>query len=179
MAGGHGDDIYLVDDALDVVTEAASEGTDTIQSSVSFSVATNVENLTLTGSASINGTGNASNNILTGNSAANILSGGAGADVLTGLGGADTFRFILADSRLASLDRITDFAIGTDILDGPTVVSATNTKELGVVSTLDQVGISAVLTAAQFAAISVTGSVEKVLAVRAARNRRSCVSGSM
>ena len=80
LTGGLGDDTYLVDDASDVVTEIANEGTDTIQSAVSRSIEAHVENLTLTGSAAINGTGNELDNMLTGNSAANILTGGLGND---------------------------------------------------------------------------------------------------
>jgi Ca2+-binding RTX toxin-like protein len=53
---------------------------------------TNVENLELKGGSSINGTGNALDNVLTGNSADNVLVGGAGADVLTGAGGNDTLQ---------------------------------------------------------------------------------------
>ena len=58
MIGGLGNDTYVVDNVGDVVTEALNEGTDTVQSSVSFALGANVENLTLTGSANINGTGN-------------------------------------------------------------------------------------------------------------------------
>ena len=68
MAGGAGNDIYVVDNVADVVTEAASAGTDRIDSSVTFTLGANVENLTLTGTAAINGTGNTLNNVLTGNS---------------------------------------------------------------------------------------------------------------
>jgi serralysin len=124
-----------------------------VQSSVAYTLAANLENLTLTGATAIYGTGNTLNNALTGNAADNVLIGAAGADVLTGFGGADTFRYTaLSDSRLAGFDRITDFAIGADILDGPTAVSAANTKELGTVATLDQAGISTVLTTAVFGA---------------------------
>jgi len=90
MAGGAGDDTYVVDATSDTITENASEGTDSVQSSVSFTLAANVENLTLTGTAAINGTGNALDNVLTGNSAANTLSGGAGADTLDGGAGNDS-----------------------------------------------------------------------------------------
>ena len=59
MSGGAGNDTYVVDAAGDTVTEAASEGTDTVQAGVSYTLGANVENLTLTGTGNINATGNA------------------------------------------------------------------------------------------------------------------------
>jgi Ca2+-binding RTX toxin-like protein len=97
LVGGSGNDTYLVDTTTDTITELASGGTDTIQSTVSFSLAApalaNVENLILTGTAAIDGTGNLANNIVTGNAGNNVIDGGGGTDVLSGLGGADTFYF--------------------------------------------------------------------------------------
>ncbi|MDQ2082044.1 Ig-like domain-containing protein, partial [Xanthobacteraceae bacterium Astr-EGSB] len=90
MSGGIGDDNYLVDNAGDVVTEAADEGTDKVYASISYTLTDNVENLNLTGTGAIDGTGNALNNTIGGNDAINVLSGGGGNDVLYGLGGADT-----------------------------------------------------------------------------------------
>jgi trimeric autotransporter adhesin len=90
MSGGAGDDTYRVDNAADSVVEAASEGTDTVQSTITFTLAANVEHLTLTGTAAVHATGNGLNNTLTGNSAANTLTGGAGDDTLNGGAGADT-----------------------------------------------------------------------------------------
>ena len=91
MIGGAGDDLYGVDAAGDVVTELASEGTDTVQSAVTYTLAANVENLTLTGAVAINGTGNTLDNVLTGNSGANVLDGSTGADTLLGGLGNDTY----------------------------------------------------------------------------------------
>lgn len=92
LLGGIGNDLYIVDSSTDVVTEAAGEGTDTVWSSATFTLSNNnVENLVLTGTAAINGTGNSLNNIITGNSGNNVLSGGAGNDTLSGGGGNDSF----------------------------------------------------------------------------------------
>ena len=91
MSGGLGDDTYVVDNAGDVVSEAASAGTDLVQSNVSFTLANNVENLTLTGTAAINATGNGGANLLTGNAGNNTLNGGAGADTMLGGAGNDTY----------------------------------------------------------------------------------------
>ena len=90
LAGGADDDTYVVDHAGDVVNENADEGWDTVQTALSWTLAANIENLTLTGSAAVNGTGNALDNTLTGNAAGNQLSGGAGWDALDGGAGADT-----------------------------------------------------------------------------------------
>ncbi len=90
LVGGGGNDTYVVDSATDVITEASGQGTDIALASVTYTIGTNVENLTLTGSAAINGTGNTLNNLITGNSAANILNGGDGLDTLDGGAGADT-----------------------------------------------------------------------------------------
>ena len=89
MRGGKGDDTYIVDNAGDAITEEADGGTDTIQASIHYVLAANMENLALTGTAAINGTGTATNNILTGNGAANMLAGLDGNDILYGLGGND------------------------------------------------------------------------------------------
>lgn len=92
MVGGAGNDTYVVDATGDVVVEAAAAGNDTVQSSITFSLATlaNVENITLTGTANINATGNAANNLLTGNTGNNSIAGAGGNDTLIGGGGNDT-----------------------------------------------------------------------------------------
>ena len=91
MIGGLGNDTYVVDNALDVVTEAASAGTDLVQAGVSFVLSANVENLTLTGASAINATGNSLANVLIGNAAANRLDGGSGADAMTAGAGNDVY----------------------------------------------------------------------------------------
>jgi len=108
MLGGQGDDLYRVDSTNDVIVENAGEGTDTVQSSANYTLSANVENLVLTGSASISGTGNISNNNLTGNSGNNALNGGDGLDtliggkgndILKGGTGNDTYNFSLNDGQ--------------------------------------------------------------------------------
>jgi Ca2+-binding RTX toxin-like protein len=85
MLGGDGDDTYVVDATTDVVTESSSTGgTDTIQSSVTYTTGANVENLTLTGTGNINATGNTLDNTLIGNAGNNTLSGGTGSDSMAG-----------------------------------------------------------------------------------------------
>ena len=89
LSGGGGDDIYGVDSAGDIVSELAGGGTDEVRSSISYQLGANLENLTLQGSAAINGTGNSLDNVITGNSSNNILIGGAGNDTLNGGAGLD------------------------------------------------------------------------------------------
>lgn len=91
LEGGAGNDTYVVDNAGDVVTEAAGGGTDTVLASVSHALSDHVENLVLTGTANLDGTGNALNNQLTGNSGSNILDGGFGRDTMSGGLGDDTY----------------------------------------------------------------------------------------
>lgn len=101
MIGGLGNDTYFVDNALDVVTELAGEGNDTVFSTFNFTLGGNIENLVLLGSA-ITGTGDAGDNSITGNTMNNILNGGLGADTMNGGLGNDTL----------------DGGLGADVLDG-------------------------------------------------------------
>ncbi|WP_162052193.1 CARDB domain-containing protein [Gloeothece verrucosa] len=135
LIGKAGNDLYIVDSNRDVVIENASEGQDKIQSSVSYTLPANVEDLILTGTANINGTGNELDNTITGNSGNNLLKGlagndsliggngndtlvgGAGNDTLTGGEGNDQFLFgsgaVFAESAFG-VDTITDFTKGSD-----------------------------------------------------------------
>ena len=80
MFGGTGDDLYRIDGS-DSISENANEGIDTVEAAISFTLGANFENLTLVGSAGIDGTGNSLANVLVGNDAANRLSGGTGNDI--------------------------------------------------------------------------------------------------
>jgi Ca2+-binding RTX toxin-like protein len=116
MVGGAGGDGYFVDNALDVVTELANQGNDTVDASISYTLGANVENLELLGTARLAGTGNGLDNSITGNGAANVLQGGDGDDRLVGGGGKDTLTgnlgadgFVL-NSPTEGPDIIVDFA---------------------------------------------------------------------
>src|SRR4029077_16134435 len=104
LTGGAGNDTYVVGTG-DTVTEAAGAGTDTVQSSITWTLGTNLEKLTLTGTAAVNGTRNALDNTLAGNSGDNVLDGGAGADVLAGQTGNDTYLF----GRGYGADQVAEF----------------------------------------------------------------------
>lgn len=131
MTGGTGNDTFMVDNAGDLIIELAGGGTDGVKSSITYTLSADVENLTLTGSGPINGTGNAANNVLTGNTGVNILNGsdgndtltgGTGADNLTGGTGNDIFKYVaLTDGG----DTVTDFsksgAYGTDLINVSTI----------------------------------------------------------
>ncbi|MDP5308681.1 VCBS domain-containing protein [Paracoccus spongiarum] len=90
LIGGAGNDVYIVDGG-DRVWEAANAGIDTVRSSATFWLGANVENLVLTGSAAVNGVGNAGHNRINGNGAANWLNGNGGNDTLIGGAGNDVY----------------------------------------------------------------------------------------
>jgi Ca2+-binding RTX toxin-like protein len=139
MIGGKGDDTFVISVATDVVTEAAGEGVDTVQSGVTYTLAANVENLVLTGATAINGTGNASHNLLTGNAAANSLTGAAGNDTLDGGAGNDTLTGGVGDDTyvIDAGDTVTEAAnAGIDLVkSAATYTLGTNIENLTLTGT--------------------------------------------
>jgi Ca2+-binding RTX toxin-like protein len=107
LIGGLGNDLYIVDNLADFLTENANQGIDTVQSSVSYTLNSNIENLTLIGDLGNTGIGNALDNILTGNSASNTLSGLGGHDTIYGMGGDTLIGGFGADRLIAEGDKNT------------------------------------------------------------------------
>ena len=126
LIGGTGDDIYYVDNVKDVVIEEENEGIDTVYSSVTYTLTDHVENLILSGTKAINGTGNALDNLIIGNTGNNILKGGEGNDTLYGglgndtlYGGAGSDKFVFNTTLNASKnkDTIKDFNVLDDTIE--------------------------------------------------------------
>ena len=123
LEGGAEDDTYIVDNIGDKIVEFADEGTDdAVQSSVTYTLAANVENLTLTGSGAINAFGNGLDNTISGNSGSNVIDGAVGNDVLDGGAGNDIYLFTsadhhgqaeIADSGLSGIDEVRFAATAT------------------------------------------------------------------
>jgi Ca2+-binding RTX toxin-like protein len=90
MAGGLGDDTYIVDSALDLVTESSNQGVDTIVTAVNYTLPNNVENLAFSAVGAFVGSGNSNPNMIVGGGADDSLSGLSGNDTLDGGAGADT-----------------------------------------------------------------------------------------
>jgi serralysin len=138
MEGGTGNDIYHVDNASDLVIEAANGGTDTVRAWVNYTVPAHVEVLRLQGEANLAAVGTDAPEALVGQSGANVLRGMGGNDVLTakagndiliggpgmdwlvGDPGADVFVYeALSDSLpgIANRDLINGFENGIDRID--------------------------------------------------------------
>ena len=136
LVGGLGNDIYVVDNIGDVVVEYSGQGTDTVASSVTYTLTANLENLTLTGAGNINGTGNTLANTLTGNGGNNILDGGTGADGLIGGAGNDTFIVDNAGDIV-----VENFNQGTDtVLSSVSYILGSDVENLTLTGTLDRNG---------------------------------------
>src|SRR3546814_117693 len=94
--GGLGNDMHFVDDAGDVVVEAAGQGSDRVLTSVNYvlGAAAEIELFTTdnaAGTGAIDMTGNGFANIIQGNAGANVIDGGGGNDPIPGFGGKDSF----------------------------------------------------------------------------------------
>lgn len=158
LLGGLGDDTYVVEGSGDLVTESANQGIDSVLASRTYTLGSNLENLSLTGSTALNGTGNSLANRLHGNTAANSLSGGAGNDTLVGgqgndqlLGGvgSDTYLFARGDgadvlsendTTQGNMDRLLFSGVNHDQLWFRAVGS--NNLEVSVIGTSDKVTVS-------------------------------------
>ncbi|MEH2165449.1 MAG: tandem-95 repeat protein, partial [Nostoc sp.] len=185
LDGGVGNDIYTVDNVNDSIIEGSDAGIDLVQSSLTWVLGNNLENLTLTGSKLINGTGNSLNNILTGNNVANtliggdgddslfgnsgndtllggvgndLLAGGVGLDVLTGGIGQDSFN--LTGSRTGGYDTIADFTLGDDtILVSKAEFALSQSQNTTLNSSLFRLGTSAIAGSDRFIYDQTTGNL--------------------
>lgn len=111
LKGGAGNDTYLVDNVRDKAIDIAHGGTDTVISSVNYTLSSAIENLTLTGTKDLRAIGNGLDNVLTGNAGDNVISGGAGDDRLYGGLGNDTMFGNGGDDTLSG-------SVGKDHLSG-------------------------------------------------------------
>jgi len=111
LAGGLGDDTYVVNNAGIAVVEGAGAGSDTVQTSINYTLPTNVETLVMVGSKGLNVAGNAAANAITGTSSNDVIDGKAGADTMTGEAGNDTY---YVDNAADSVIELTNG--GTDTL---------------------------------------------------------------
>ena len=152
MYGGTGDDSYNVDNVNDQVVEYEDQGNDTISAQVTYSLnyALQVENLTLTGSADIDGYGNALDNVIKGNSGDNALwgldghdhlYGGAGDDYLNGGASYDVMYGGTGDDYYV-VDNISDFVTEHAGEGIDTVASSTHFTMFGEIENLILTGSS-------------------------------------
>lgn len=168
MAGGAGSDTYSVDGSGDVISEAASSGYDRVISSVSYTLAANVEGLKLTGTASLSGTGNALANVIGGNAGNDTLSGLDGNDRLAGWNGNDS---LLGGNGNDTLDggngnNILRGGAGVDTFVFSGTSGASHIADFGLNHEHDVIDLAAVIAAGQHPALSQT-SVGAVITISA------------
>jgi len=151
LSGGLGNDTYIVR-AGDVLVEAANAGTDTVQTALTYTLALNFENLTLTGTDNVNATGNALDNILTGNAGNNILNGLIGADTMLGGLGNDTY-------VLDNAGDIVNDSGGSDTIQSSVTVDLTDAVHVvGDIETLTLTGTAAINGIGNALANTITGN---------------------
>lgn len=134
--GGDGADTYLIGSkSIQIVEQESGVGMDNVRSTVSFTLADNVEILTLLGKKDIDATGNSASNTLRGNSGDNVLrgmhgddslDGGRGNDLLIGGTGEDVFEFDFKTGH----DVIKDFANGEDIIFSDFITNETDFDDM-------------------------------------------------
>jgi Ca2+-binding RTX toxin-like protein len=112
LEGGTGDDTYIIDDSNDVVVEAADEGTDAVQTTASYTLSANIENMFLMGDGAIDGTGNDLDNYIAGNDGVNTIHGGGGSDTIVSGGGNDVLIGDGGDDKY-----VFDADSGSDVID--------------------------------------------------------------
>lgn len=131
---------YFVDISTDVIVENANEGTDTVSSAITYTLGTNLENLTLTEATAINGSGNTVANVLAGNSAANTLTGAAGNDTYVMGRGSAADTIVDTDSTAGNTDVVSFLSgVATDQLWFRHVG---NNLEVSIIGTSDRATIN-------------------------------------
>jgi Ca2+-binding RTX toxin-like protein len=151
MVGGIGSDLYYIDNVGDLIVENSYEGKEQVNSSIGYSLGNGLENLTLQGTANLNGTGNSLNNKIIGNSGINALCGKVGNDTLIGADGNDVY-IIDADVDLG-LDIITEAAVTTGGIDTIDLRTSAIAIKLDLTALITQT----IATGVQLAAIGAQG----------------------
>ncbi|MCH7302760.1 calcium-binding protein, partial [Pseudomonas capeferrum] len=140
LVGGAGNDSYVVDTAADVLVELADGGTDLVRTTItSYTLGSNLENLTYFGAANFVGTGNSLDNVITGGSGNDTLTGNAGNDTLNGGLGADTLIGGAGDDTFV-VDNAAD--IVTEALGGGTDLVRTSLASYTLAATLENLSFT-------------------------------------
>jgi hypothetical protein len=168
-SAGNGSDTYIVNNTGVTIVEPSGAGTDTVRTSLaSFTLPTNVENLTYTGTAAFTGTGTTLANAITGGAGNDRLTGGKGADTLLGGAGKDTFVFAAGDSgQTSNTDTISDYskgAVGTgDLIDFTSALSVGGSNSAAS-STEAQINPTGIATFASGSGTTLTDALNDIAA---------------